>query len=339
MPTKSVQGISNKLKAEAKCLGFSACGVARAEIVGAGHVEAFRSWIDEEMNAGMKYMQNYEEIRLNPSKLLPKARSVISVALSYFPGQVQDSSQPQFAFYAYGKDYHDVMREKLRLLSEWLYGEISNGNDNCSPSEETVPAFRICVDTAPMLERYWAQQAGIGWIGRNHSLIIPNAGSFFFLGEIVTTIDFDSYDSPIPSHCGNCRKCLDACPTKALADNLDARRCLSYLTIEHRGDFSEEMKQIISSSNSSLAQPCYIYGCDRCQLACPYNRYAVPTEVKEFQPSDRFLSMQSVDWKSLTRNQFLELFRDSAVKRVKYEGLLRNIKTVFPDSFPSINVQ
>ena len=190
-----------------------------------------------------------------------------------------------------------------------------------------------------MLERYWAQQAGIGWIGRNHSLIIPNAGSFFFLGEIVTTIDFDSYDSPIPSHCGNCRKCLDACPTKALADNLDARRCLSYLTIEHRGDFSEEMKQIISSSNSSLAQPCYIYGCDRCQLACPYNRYAVPTEVKEFQPSDRFLSMQSVDWKSLTRNQFLELFRDSAVKRVKYEGLLRNIKTVFPDSFPSINVQ
>lgn len=354
MPTKSVQGILNRLKAEAMRLGFSACGVARAEMIGTDNAEAFRRWISEGKNAGMDYMCNYETLRMDPCVLLPGARSVISVALNYYPKQFIDASQPQFAFYAYGKDYHDVMRERLNMLAEWLKIDVDSNNTNGNtdydiPTYES-PMFRVCVDTAPVLERYWAQQSGIGWIGRNHSLIIPHAGSYFFLGEIITSVEFDYYDTPIPSQCGNCHRCLDVCPAKALGETLDARRCLSYLTIEHRGDFTDEMLQILSSSlsrsssttdscespksqlcsvtnscESPKSQLCYIYGCDRCQHVCPHNRFATPTEIAEFMPSDSLLSMRYADWKSLTRSQYQELFRGSAVKRVKYEGLMRNI--------------
>lgn len=194
----------------------------------------------------------------------------------------------------------------------------------------TATESLLCVDTVPILDRYWAMRAGLGWIGKNSNLIIPRAGSFFFLCEILLDIELE-YDSPMENHCGTCHKCLDACPTGALRVpyNINARKCLSYLTIEHRGDFTDEQLQMV---NGKFHNGTYIYGCDRCQLACPYNQFAVPTKIEEFTPKSEFLSMKPDDWHQLTIEQYRALFKGSAVKRAKYEGLIRNIKSLLPQS-------
>ncbi len=299
---------SSILKAEARSLGFSACGVAAAGPVDEVTSGQLRQWLDDGRQAGMTYMTAHLDKRLNPQLLLPGARSVVSVALNYFPRQRLSSSQLQFAYYAYGRDYHDVMRTRLSLLLERLR------------QHAPQPAFeaKLCCDTVPMLDRYWAWRAGLGWIGKNTNLIIPRQGSFCFLGEIILTAPFDRYDRPQADGCGTCEQCLHACPTRALCRprSLDARRCLSYLTIEHRGH--------IPSAFAHRLHP-YIYGCDRCQLACPHNRHATPTSVDEFAPNAQFLSMSSSDWQNLTREQYQTLFRGSAVKRAKFDGLCRNI--------------
>ena len=182
--------------------------------------------------------------------------------------------------------------------------------------------FRPCCDTAPMMERYWAWQAGMGWIGKHKNVILPGMGSYFFLGELLTTLSFDCYDEPLPNRCGTCTRCLQACPTGALKQEndricFDARRCLSYLTIENRGDIPTDAAQAMGNC---------IYGCDRCQQACPHNRNAQPTEVEEFRPSAEFMAMQPADWAQLTPEQYRRLFRGSAVKRAKFDGLSRNIQ-------------
>ena len=291
---------SESLVEAALQLGFSACGIARADKVDEKNAQAFRDWIHTGKNASMQYMENYEEKRLDPRLLLPQAQSIIVVALNYFPKERLADDQLQFAYYAYGKDYHDVMKGKLQQLSEQLPGE-----------------KKICCDTVPMLDRYWAYQAGLGWIGKNTNLIIPHAGSFFFLGEIITTASFDAYDSPMPNHCGTCENCLHTCPTGALSANgLDANRCLSYLTIENRNAIPQTEAQAMGN---------YIYGCDRCQLTCPHNRFAQATEIDEFSPSEEFLNMTPDDWKNLSEEDYRRLFKGSAVKRAKYAGLKRNI--------------
>lgn len=307
------------LKTLAHDLGFAACGVARAERIGPAHAAAFLRWIESGRQAGMHYMENHADKRLDPRLLLEGARSVVCVALNYYPGQRLSAGQWQFAYYAYGHDYHDVMRQRLGLLATAL--------GLASPAAEggRGEGYKLCCDTVPMLDRYWAWRAGLGWIGRNKNLILPHQGSYFFLGEILTTRTFDHYDEPLPDHCGTCHQCLDACPTHALtacadgSTTLDARRCLSYLTIEHRGP--------LPSGTSSLMGHC-IYGCDRCQQACPHNRFARPTDVGEFRPTDDFLHMQPSDWQDLTPERYRSLFRGSAVKRAKFEGLRRNIDAV-----------
>lgn len=295
------------LKAEALRLGFSAFGVARAEAVGARDADALRRWLAGGCHGGMDYMARHEALRLDPRGLLPGAQSVVVVAMNYLPARRMPSGRPQLALYAYGRDYHDILRERLYRLAAAL-----------PPTSDASPGVRVCVDTAPLLERYWAAEAGLGWIGRNTCLILPGQGSFFFLGVLLTTCLSDRYDAPIAPRCGHCRKCVAACPTQALGGDctLDARRCLSYLSIEHRGPIPPELGRRLRP---------YIYGCDRCQLVCPHNAQAQPTAEPAFAASEALLDMDGPQWSSLTPERYRTLFAGSAVKRAKYEGLMRNI--------------
>ena len=293
-----------KIKAEARSLGFFTCGIARAEAVDSDTAEGYRRWIADGHHASMQYLADNIEKRLDPRLLMEGVKSIVCVALSYAPAERIPADQYQIACYAYGKDYHDVMKQKLHALAAAC--GISN--------------YRAFCDTAPVLERYWAQRAGLGWIGRNRQLIIPHAGSMFFLGELFLTEELE-YDTPACNRCGRCHACIDACPTQALIPHssfLNSNKCLSYLTIEHRGPIP----------NSSFLIPNSIYGCDRCQDACPWNRFAVPTTEQAFHPSPALMAMTKEAWHNLTIEQYRTLFRGSAVKRAKYEGLMRNIRNL-----------
>ena len=324
-----------EIKVEAERLGFFACGIARAEPVDAETAAAVRGWISKGSQATMDYMANYTEKRLNPCLLVPGTKSIVSLAMNYAPAQTMPETGYQLAAYAYGQDYHDVMKAKLRQLAALIANKFEGENDSevgenngnstaiTTPktnetSEEPTGEIRVFVDTAPVLERYWAQRAGLGWIGKNHQLIIPRAGSMFFLGEIFLPYEFDSYDSPMPSRCGNCRRCIEACPTCAITDEwgFDSEKCLSYQLIENRGELSEQAKQSMGTT---------IYGCDRCQTACPWNKFATPNTTPEFQPKSELLAMTKADWHNLTIDEYRALFKGSAVKRVKFDGLKRNI--------------
>lgn len=300
------------LKSSAARLGFSACGVAPAAPVDEVVAKNFCRWIADGNHAEMGYLSNHIEKRLDPTLLVEGAQSVVSAALNYYPAQPLDSSrQYEFAWYAYGQDYHDVMKARLTALAEALLADV-----------EDEVHYRIFCDTAPVLERYWAWRCGLGWIGKNTQLIIPRAGSAFFLGEIIIDHPFTTYDEPIKSRCGTCTRCLDACPTGALTKphTLDASRCLSYLTIEHRGD--------TLPANAARAMGNCVYGCDRCQQACPWMRFARPTEVAEFRPKPEFFCLDRAALQSLSIEEYRQIFRGSAVKRAKYEGLMRNVQAV-----------
>ena len=315
---------SSLIKAEAVRLGFDACGLARVTPVDTSTADAFNRWIAEGHHGDMDYMNRYGDARFHPESVLPGCRTIVSLALSYRPQTTIPVDQPQIAYYAYGRDYHDVMKQKIRELAVAL-GLNAASTQSSSPEEVRGGPFRVAVDTAPILERYWAVKAGLGWIGRNHNLIIPHKGSFVVLGELLLTAEVDIYDSPITNHCGTCHRCIDACPTCARTDEgIDARRCLSYLTIEHRGPFSPEQADLVRNQPA----PRYIYGCDRCQLACPHNRLSENSRDPGIPINTSLLSMTAADWKALTREQYQQLFRGSAVKRAKYEGLMRNIQTV-----------
>lgn len=297
---------SNEIKAAASELGFSACGIAPAEPVDDATQQLFRQWLADGAHGDMGYMAGHLDKRLDPKQLMPEVKSIICVALNYAPRERIPEDEPQLAVYAYGHDYHDVMKEKLHLLAQ-LIG---------------IEHYRAFCDTAPVLERHWAVRAGIGWIGKNHLLIIPHAGSMFFLGELF--VDFEcEYDHPLPSRCGDCHACIDVCPNHALRlvdggmTHFDARRCLSYLTIENRGDLPEGLGKLMGHT---------IYGCDRCQDVCPWNRFAHPTEEPALQPSAELLGMTAKKWESLSEEEWRRLFKGSAVKRAKYEGLMRNIR-------------
>ena len=293
-----------KIKAEARSLGFFTCGIARAEAVDSDTADGYRRWIADGHHASMQYLADNIEKRLDPRLLMEGVKSIVCVALSYAPAERMPADQYQIACYAYGKDYHDVMKRKLHALAAAC--GISN--------------YRAFCDTAPVLERYWAQRAGLGWIGRNRQLIIPHAGSMFFLGELFLTEELE-YDTPARNRCGRCHACIDACPTQALIPHssfLNSNKCLSYLTIEHRGPIP----------NSSFLIPNSIYGCDRCQDACPWNRFAVPTTEQAFHPSPALMAMTKEAWHNLTIEQYRTLFSGSAVKRAKYEGLMRNIRNL-----------
>ena len=300
-------------------LGFSACGIVEAKPVDDDARRTYQQYIDRGCHASMEYLTRYPSQRFDPSQLLPGCKTIITLALNYYPIQLLPADSYQISYYAYGADYHDVMRSKLRQLVAAILPYYPSLN------------YKLAVDTAPVLERYWAVRSGMGWVGKNHTLIVPRQGSYVFLGEILIDEAIPAAtaktESPcVRTGCGSCQRCIDACPTHALgADGtFDSRRCLSYLTIEHRGDFEEEQHRLIAGQPT----PYYIYGCDRCQKACPHNMHAVPTTQSDFSPHPDLLQMTPDDWHHLSREQYQLLFRHSAVKRAKYEGLIRNIQAI-----------
>lgn len=313
--------IASKIKAEAQRLGFFACGIAKAAPVEENVAEAYRKWLENGEEASMAYMTNYLEKRLNPSLLVPGVRSIVSLAMNYAPAQQLPKGEYQLAAYALGQDYHDLMKQRLRELAVNIGAPMElfqKGKKPQSADEKEETGWGVFCDTAPVLERYWAQKAGLGWVGRNHQLIIPHAGSMFFLGEVFLPFAVDVYDTPMQSRCGSCHRCIDACPTHAIMPDEDfhADRCLSYQLIENRGELSDEAKAAMGDT---------IYGCDRCQTACPWNRFATPNTEPALQPKPELLTMSKEAWHNLSVEDYRRLFKGSAVKRVKFDGLKRNI--------------
>lgn len=297
--------LTQALKNKAYELGFSFCGVAEARFL---DEEAPRldHWLTRGYNSGMTYMANYFEMRLDPRILLPGAHSVVSLAFNYFPNQTQPEEVPyKISKYAYGLDYHEVIHKKLNHLAHFLRQSVGDIH------------VRTFVDSAPVLERAWAVQAGIGWIGRNSMLISRRNGSFFFLAELITDLRLE-FDAPSGgNYCGNCSRCVDACPTEAIKDfTIDASRCLSYLTIELKDEFSPATKGSYGK---------WIFGCDICQDVCPWNRFSSPHAQPGLTPLPGLLELGAIDWEQMSEDSFRQIFRHSAIKRAKFRGLKRNI--------------
>ncbi len=295
------QELSTLIKQRAKELGFTACGITRATAVSEEVRRQFDEWIALGAHGGMNYMTGNFGKRMNPTMLVEGCRSIIVVAQNYYTS----NASPYLSRYAQGKDYHKVVKDKLFLLLQYI-------------NRLTPTKGRAFCDSAPVLERYWAVQAGLGWCGKNRQLVIPHAGTHFFLGELFIDTEV-AYDAPYTAtHCGLCNACIENCPAQALSDKgLDARRCLSYLTIEHRDTLPRDI-------GANMGE-CF-YGCDRCQSVCPHNRHATPTDEKLFNPSEALLAMETGDWEGLTQERFDELFGESAVQRCGYTQLMRNIE-------------
>jgi len=304
--------IATRIKQQATALGFDACGFAAAHPVDSEAVERYQRWLQQGHNGCMQWAERNCDVRNDPATLLPGAQTVISLALNYYPAQFQPPDAPRVAYYAYGRDYHEVLRERLTLLSQCV-------------EQLTGCATRPCVDSAPIRERYWAQQAGIGFIGTNCCLIVPGKGSFFFLGEIVTTAALPP-DEPCNASCGDCRQCVKQCPAGALCGDgtLDASRCLSCLLIEHHGELPQWVSRVAGGR---------VVGCDECQLCCPHNAHAVATTVSDFAPTDTVLHLTPEYIRSLTSGQFKRDFAHSAIVRVRRAGLQRNLNLT-PDQTP-----
>lgn len=304
---------ASELRRRLKDAGVFKSGIARVEAVDAATVTGYDRWLSEGMNGEMAYLEKYHDIRSNPALLLPGARSVVSCAFNYWWGPVD--STLRWASYALGDDYHDVVRGRLQSVADAI-------------TAETGAECRVCVDTAPILERYWAVRSGVGFIGLNQQLIIPGAGTHFFLGEIITTLDLVP-DAPCTLTCGECRRCLRACPGGALRENneapgnpaseitLDSRRCLSYLTIEYRGEFPEGTRP-----------GKHIYGCDVCQEVCPHNSKAPLSDIEEFRPRPAILRLDTDAILAMRQEDFSAIFRKSAIKRTKLAGLQRNARAI-----------
>ena len=306
---KSTQ-ISDLIKEKAKALGLTDCAILPVNLL-TEEKERLASWLNEGMHGEMAYMNKNIDKRLNPNLLVENAKSIIVVLQNYYPEKSQeDSSAPVISKYAYGTDYHFVLKDKLKELLRFINEEIAP----CSG--------RPFVDSAPVLERAWARKAGLGWIGKNSNLISLHHGSFFFIGELIIDIELP-YDTPKPvtDHCGRCTKCIDACPTKAIvADRVvDARLCISYQTIELKGELDESLKEKFENR---------VFGCDICQDVCPWNLKSEPHTEPNFAPHPKLLQLNAEEWKNMDRPLFNELFKSSAVKRTGFDGLKRNLKFI-----------
>ena len=301
------QKLTNFIKSKSVDLGFISCGISKADFL-EDEAANLENWLKNEMHGEMSYMERNFDMRLDPRKILNGAKSVISLTYNYYTDKLQKDENFKISKYAFGTDYHFVIREKLKNLLFLIREKVGDING------------RVFVDSAPILERAWAKKSGLGWIGKNTNLISKNVGSFFFLCEIIVDIELD-YDYSTTDHCGTCTACIDACPTNAIVEpyKVDGSRCISYLTIELKENMPEYAKDSYDK---------WIFGCDICQDVCPWNKFSKPHNEPLFNADEKFLSMSKNEWLEITKETFDKVFKDSPVKRTGYDGLKRNIKFI-----------
>lgn len=289
-------------------LGFHQCGIARVQYLDED-ARRLENWLHKGMHGSMKYMERYFHLRIDPSRLVPGAKSVITLLLNYYPFQKQEANVPKISKYAYGKDYHEVIRKKLNDLLEMIRENIGEVHG------------RGFVDSAPVLERTWAQRSGLGWIGKNGNML-TRSGSFYFIATLITDLELE-YDDPfVKDYCGSCTKCIDSCPTEAILPGkvVDGSKCISYFTIELKDELiPPEMKGKFDN---------WIFGCDICQDVCPWNRFSIATNEPGFTPIPEILNLSNSEWEALSEENFKKIFKNSPLSRAKFKGIKRNLKFI-----------
>jgi epoxyqueuosine reductase len=304
-----LQQHTRQIKQTATRLGFDYCGIARAQRLDDDALR-LEQWLNKGMHGKMQYMENHFELRVNPGKLVPGARSVITLLKNYYPSEQQMENAPNISKYAYGKDYHEVIREKMKLFLQSVHDDIGEVHG------------RGFVDSAPVLERSWAQRSGTGWIGKNGNLLTKQMGSFFFIATLITDLELE-YDDPFAKDlCGTCTKCIDACPTNAILPGkvVNGSQCISYFTIE--------LKDLLIPDEMKGKFENWAFGCDICQDVCPWNRFSQPNNEIEFTPIPEILNLTTKEWELMSEETFKKLFRHSPVSRSKWQGMQRNIKFI-----------
>ena len=294
------------IKVEAKRLGFLSCGISKAEFL-EEEAPRLESWLNKNMHGNMQYMENNFDKRLDPTLLVEGSKSVISLTYNYYTDKLQqDTNAPKISKYAYGIDYHFVIKEKLKQLLEFIKSDIGEVHG------------RAFVDSAPIMEKAWAKKSGLGWIGKNSNLITQKVGSFYFIAELIVDLDLE-VDHAVTDHCGSCTACIDACPTEAITEpyQVDGSKCISYFTIELKDNIPSEFKGKFDH---------WMFGCDICQDVCPWNRFSKHHSEPLFNPKPELLSMSKKDWEEITQETFNKVFKKSPVKRAKYSGIARNIR-------------
>ena len=292
------------IKAEAKRLGFLSCGISKAGFL-EEEAPRLEAWLNKNMHGEMRYMENHFDKRLDPTKLVEGSKSVVSLLLNYFPAEEQIDKSYKLSKYAYGTDYHFVIKDKLKTLLNFIKEEIGDVDG------------RAFVDSAPVLDKAWAAKSGLGWIGKHSNLLTQKVGSFYFIAELIIDLELD-YDTPVTDHCGTCTACINACPTEAITEPyvVDGSKCISYFTIELKDNIPSDFKGNLDD---------WMFGCDVCQDVCPWNRFSKPHSEPLFNPHPELLSMTKKDWEEITEDTFRKVFKKSAVKRTKFSGLKRNI--------------
>ena len=295
---------TKSIKKKAQDLGFSFCGISQATFL-EEEAPRLEQWLKNGYHGEMSYMENHFDKRLDPRLLVDGAKSVVSLLLNYYPNEFQNENSYKISKYAYGEDYHFVIKDKLKDLMHHIHDEIGEVDG------------RVFVDSAPVLDKAWAAKSGLGWVGKNNNLINKGNGSFFFVAELIIDLDLE-YDSATTNHCGTCTACIDACPTQAIESPyiVNGSKCISYLTIELKDEIPNQFKNQLND---------WMYGCDVCQDVCPWNRFAKPHNEPLFNPNPKLINYNKNDWKDLTQEVFQEIFKKSPVKRAKYAGLMRNI--------------
>ena len=296
---------SQLIKQKAEKFGFQSCGISKAEFL-EEEAPRLEAWLNKGYHGEMQYMENHFDKRLNPTLLVDGAKSVISLSYNYFPKvKIDEINNFKISKYAYGEDYHEVIKDILKNMVAEIQEEIGEFG------------FRVFVDSAPVLEKAWARKSGLGWVGKNANLITKKHGSFYFLAEIICDLELE-YDLAVTDHCGSCRACIDACPTQAIVSDriVDGSKCISYATIELKNEIPDYF-------NGKMDD--WMFGCDVCQDVCPWNRFSAPTLQEKFAPNFQKLNFRKNEWKELTQELFSEIFKKSAVKRTKFSGLMRNI--------------
>ncbi len=293
------------IKSEAQRLGFLSCGISKAGFL-EEEAPRLENYLNKNYHGQMSYLENHFDKRLDPTLLVDDAKSVISLLLNYYPENAQNTESYQISKYAYGEDYHFVIKEKLKALLQFIRDTIGDVSG------------RAFVDSAPVLDKAWAAKSGLGWMGKNTNLISKQVGSFYFIAELIVDLDLE-YDNPVTDHCGSCTACIDACPTQAIVAPyvVDGSKCISYFTIELKENIPQEMKGKLND---------WMFGCDVCQDVCPWNRFSKPHNEPLFNPNPELLSYSKKDWEEITQETFNTVFKNSAVKRTKFSGLKRNVE-------------